>query len=100
MKCHITRLFAGIFTLAVINPVVPALGGSGSWNRTGSMNYTRLYNTATLLGDGQVLVAGGGESSATAGSAELYDPATGKWTVTGTMITPRFSHQAVLLEDG
>jgi hypothetical protein len=64
------------------------------------MNHTRLYNTATLLADGQVLVAGGGESSATAGSAELYNPATGKWTLTGTMTTPRYGHQAVLLEDG
>ena len=38
------------------------------------MNYTRLYETATLLANGQVLVAGGGLSTATLGSAELYNP--------------------------
>ena len=45
-------------------------------------------------------MAGGGLSDATAGSAEVYNPATGKWTVTGSMTTPRFSHQAVLLHNG
>ena len=33
-------------------------------------------------------------------SAELYDPASEKWTVTGTMSTARSEHRSILLRDG
>ena len=32
--------------------------------------------------------------------AEIYDPATGQWSATGTLSTPRFSHIPVLLANG
>jgi hypothetical protein len=48
----------------------------------------RFAATATLLANGQVLIAGGvaheGASSAT---AELYDPATGGFALTGGLLT-------------
>jgi Kelch motif len=52
-------------------------------------------------GDGKVLVAGGttGSGSAVA-SAELYNPATGKWTLTGAMNTARDGQDATLLAGG
>jgi len=31
---------------------------------------------------------------------ELFDPATGEWTPTGELVTPRIGHQATLLPDG
>jgi hypothetical protein len=46
----------------------------------------------------QVLVAGGGNPSATL-AAELYDPVSGKWTATARM-TDYHGPEAVLLQDG
>jgi N-acetylneuraminic acid mutarotase len=64
------------------------------------MNAARVGHTATLLANGKVLVAGGENSSAGLTSAELYNPATGKWTFTGSMATGRYAHTAVLLSTG
>jgi hypothetical protein len=78
---------------------------TGTFTPTGSMTTPRAFHTATLLPSGQVLVAGGctnlGGSCAPAydglASAELYDPATGRWTATGSMTMPRFNQGAALL---
>jgi hypothetical protein len=59
------------------------------------MHEARVRHTATLLSDGRVLVAGGGVSS-----AELYDPSTGAWALTGSMSEIRFASRATLLLDG
>src|SRR6185369_11802338 len=65
------------------------------------MNAARAWHTATLLQNGKVLVTGGyGTSWALLSSAELYDPATGTWTVTGSMAHGRYSHTAALLPNG
>ena len=53
-------------------------------------------HTATLLPDGRVLVAGG---SGNFMEAELYDPSTAKWTVTGSTAEGGFGHMATLLAD-
>src|SRR5439155_1114701 len=74
---------------------------SGTWAATGSMPFARSDLTATLLPDGQVLVAGGyDQNSAILRSAELYDSATGTWHLTGRMLSKRFAHTAILLPDG
>jgi N-acetylneuraminic acid mutarotase len=65
------------------------------------MNTGRTDHTATLLPNGQVLVAGGIDASATPlASAELYNPATGIWTGTGSMAEAREGHTATLLPNG
>jgi hypothetical protein len=65
------------------------------------MNAARNAHTATRLTDGRVLVVGGGGNDNLAlASAELFDPATGTWTLTGSLGAPRFGHQAALLADG
>src|SRR5260221_679233 len=74
---------------------------TGTWTTTGSMSSSRAAHTATLLQSGQVLVAGGNTTGAGVevilASAELYNPATGTWTTTGSMTTPRLNQMATLL---
>ena len=72
----------------------------GMWTETGNMSTKRWLHTATLLLNGQVLVAGGDTSPGYLASVELYDPATGMWTETGSMSTPRERHTATLLPNG
>ena len=58
-------------------------------------------HTATLLPNGMVLVAGVRNGSiAVLASAELYDPASGTWTPTGSLNTARTDHTATLLPNG
>lgn len=98
-----TLAIAGLFVIGlVMSAAVPALAASsGTWTKTGSLNTARSFHTATLLPNGQVLVAGGIDAAGNRlASAELYNPATGKWTVTGSMATARSGHTATLLPNG
>ena len=76
---------------------------SRTFTLTGSLHTARSSQTATLLKNGNVLLAAGQNDGANAGylsSAELYNPATGKFTVTGSLNTPRILHRAHLLSSG
>jgi Kelch motif protein/galactose oxidase-like protein len=74
----------------------PASGTSGTWSPTGPMTTARANQTATLLANGKVLVAGGYLLA----SAELYDPAAGTWSSADSMSTARELHTATLLPSG
>jgi len=74
---------------------------SGSWTATDSLETARQVHTATLLPNGQVLVAGGFDTSnSSIANAELYDATSGSWTATGSLATGRANHTATLLPDG
>ena len=61
---------------------------------------TRSAHTATLLPNGKVLVAGGFNDGGYLSSAELYDPASGTWSATGSLTAARLRHTATLLPNG
>jgi len=92
---------SGISDLRCVEVYDPA---TGAWSTTGFMQTGRTYHTATLLPSGKVLVAGGEGSCETdctgLRSAEVYDPATGEWSPTGSMVTARYWHTATLLANG
>jgi hypothetical protein len=78
---------------------------SGTWSSAGSMKNAREGHSATLLPNGQVLVAGGADQfqyqtsgSADTASAELFK--NGSWSTTGSMNTARTDHSATLLPNG
>ena len=93
---------------------------TGTFSPTGSMGTPREFQTATRLADGRVLIAGGyTAASPSAGTgitlasyrlvesaasvlktAEVYDPATGTFSRTGSMSSIRNDHTATLLQDG
>ena len=65
---------------------------------TGQMATPRYQQTAVLLQDGRVLLAGGqGRDGESLGSAEIYDPSTGRFSRTGAMAIPRERAAAILL---
>ena len=80
----------------------PAADG---FTTTGSMITGRFNHTATLLSNGMVLVAAGYVGNnvnilIAIPSAELYDPATGTFTQTGSLNVARDDHTATLLNNG
>ncbi len=75
----------------------------GTFSYTGSMATARTEHAAALLANGKVIVAGGldrPDSVVPVSSAELFDPTTGTWGVTGNMTSVRQSHSATLLPNG
>ena len=78
---------------------------TGCFTATGNLHVPREMHTAVLLKDGRVLVVGGSSAgnypnSHIEASAEIYDPATGRFSMTGSMSVPRHKLAAALLPDG
>ena len=72
-----------------------------TWMATGAMTTNCVLHTATLLPNGQVLVAGGQDQNhIPVASTESYDPASGTWTAAAAMTTNRELHTATLLSNG
>jgi N-acetylneuraminic acid mutarotase len=80
---------------------------ANAWTTATAMANPRYEHSASLLGNGKVLVAGG--SNAIIGScncttfiaaAELYDPTANSWTTTASLLTARYAHTATVLLNG
>ena len=93
----------GLVAVVVVGALLVLVvgAGHGTFSPTGSMTTARDGDTATVLSDGRVLIAGGTNGTERAlASAELYDPKTGLFSPTGSMGTARSGHTATLLADG
>jgi serine/threonine protein kinase len=112
--CLLAVVLAGSFfsskptSPATFTPLTIATGSAtpapnaGTFGLTGSMASARSSQTATLLADGRVLIAGGLDFSSRTvfATAELFSPKTGTFSSIGSMSTARDGHTATLLSDG
>ena len=73
---------------------------TNTFTPTSDMNAPRNGHAATLLPNGQVLIAGGWDQNGRTSTAELYDPQTGKFEYTGSLMAPRQGLTATLLKNG
>lgn len=83
------------------NPKNLKVISAGKFHPTGEMRVGRVGHVAVLLRSGKVLIAGGWIGHACTDSAELYDPATGKFAVLPAKMTARRGDpRATLLANG
>jgi MYXO-CTERM domain-containing protein len=76
-------------------------GAGGSFGPAPAMAGARHHHTATLLGSGEVLMAGGADSTgSTIPTSEVYLPVAQQWIGTSAMLMSRAYHIGVLLNDG
>jgi len=77
---------------------------SGTWHPTGFLRVARGLHGAVLLPDGRVLLPGGERAADPEleylTSVEIYNPATGNWTVAPDLHAERARYTLSLLQDG
>jgi hypothetical protein len=100
---------AGAWYIPYVYDPNPADPSHASWTQAGYLTYAHgSHPTATLLTNGEVLLAGGtGGNSSNGGdfqtidqAAELFDPTSGTWSKAADMHVPRYGHTAALLPNG
>jgi len=102
-KVLIVGGYAGDGQISVQTPPTAELydPSTGSFGPTGDMAIGGEGLTATLLMNGEVLVAGGQNGFlGYLRTVELYDPLSGTFAPTASLSTPRAFHTATLLPDG
>jgi WD40 repeat protein len=74
---------------------------AGTFTSTANLTQSRSAQTATLLPNGKVLIAGGFDPGGfDLGSTEVYDPPVHAFSQTGDLGTARSEHAATLLPNG
>jgi len=64
------------------------------------LHVERRGHTATLLANGKILIVGGENANGVIGVSEIFDPALGTATMSGSLVEARAAHSASLLSDG
>lgn len=82
--------------VSAIDPAVP----SQSWMMSDNLATVRAGASATLLSDGDVLVAGGVDTDGVTTSVDRYNPGAWDFSATAPMQTARANHTATPLTDG
>lgn len=72
----------------------------GAWSDVTALAAVRGTASAVVLGDGNVLVAGGGVGAIALPAAEVFNASTGDWASVAPLHEPRRGHRAVVLNDG
>src|SRR5205823_3725462 len=100
LKSHVPNVLQTAFGLAVLlfNLLIVSYGGpAASFFNTTPLLTARSGQTATLLSNGKLLVAGGQTNgAATSSTAELYDPGAGTWVMSSPMNADRAQHTATM----
>src|SRR4051794_40640777 len=90
-------------SIGVVLALAMALGGAtaaqAAWSGADALATGRYNHTATRLGNGRVLVAGGSDNGPLP-SAQLYDTGTARWSNAAAMKFARQGHAAALLQSG
>ena len=73
---------------------------TGPWMSSAAARVEARGSDRHAVADGKVLIVGGFDGANTVAAAELYDPATGTSSATGSLATSRSAHVAALLADG
>src|SRR3989475_5916724 len=87
-------------TLGIVSPA--SAQAPGTWAPIADLNQPRADPPATLLATGTFLISGGGAAAdQPLASAEIYDPATGGYTLLASPLpAPVWGHTATRLDDG
>ncbi len=88
-----------LLLIAILKLACPV--NAQTFHTTGTLNQARSSHTATLLGNGTVLVTGGITPSGPTSSAEIYDPVAGSWRYAAHSLNiARTGHTATLMDNG
>jgi hypothetical protein len=90
----------GEHSVANVTVICGLPGGPGTFTASGTMDIARVDHSATLLANGNVLIAAGFNADSFAPPAELYDAASGAIRTTGTPMLQRLAHTATRLPNG
>ncbi len=94
---HVRGLLVGVVLLGLSTAAFSQEG----WRTINSMNTPRWNFSMVTLANNTVLAVGGQDYYLNAlGTCELFDPATGNWSYTGSLTVPRGRGTAVELSDG
>ena len=96
----LSRAAAALALMCVAFAAAQSAVAGSTFVPTGSMAAPHVYTAATLLSNGQVLIAGGRNNNGVIASAELYNPASGTFAPTGDLQLARYAATATLLPNG